>query len=185
MPKEVFISPNSGRDVAGLINIGKKIDEKDYDICLVLHTKSSPQNTGEYVEKWSQDLLEPIVGKKSSVADVIESMRRDMDVWGAAASLQWKSVCMNNNLKHVSSLFQKYEISNDCKVIEYVSGTMMFLNVSVLKTLSDKLDFDDFETCTGKDADFFFDGQLEHAVERVIGAIIKQRNQKIMWVGRE
>ena len=62
-----------------------------------------------------------------------------------------------------------------------MTGTMMFLRAEVLRRLFDGVRDLPFEDSSGRSLDFHMDGQWEHAVERVIGSVVRDMNYRLEW----
>lgn len=178
---KINISENKGRDVGGLINNLKSIELDEYDIVFILQTKKSPQNNNDYTNYWKTAMLEPILGSVKNLEETIYLLRADNNI-AAVGSLEWKSTHMNDNKKFVNKLFDDLKIHNNYRNLEYLSGSMFAIKINIIKDIIENLSIDNFESATNKSKEFLFDGQLEHAVERIYGSLLKSKNQKIKWI---
>ena len=183
LPKAtLFIGENRGRDIGGLLNVLGQIDRQRYELCLVLHTKSSPQNKGIYAGVWKDDLIGCLIRDPATAYRNIARFSRAGSRVGAIGSLNWRSESMCGNANHVEKLFKRFGISGETQNLEYISGSMMFIRMPVLERLVSEISLSEFESCDGKPKEFFIDGQLEHALERVLGSLIRDEGLTIEWV---
>ena len=180
--KDIIISENRGRDVGGLAAIINHVSTDDYDIALVLQTKKSPQNSSNYVEFWKYCLFDSILGTKLIAQKNISDLRDDKQHIGLIGSAHWRSIEINENLENLNKLFNELDISEHSKIVEYLSGSVFFVRIEILMKIFSKVHFDDFEVATGRSAEFYFDGQLEHSIERVYGSVLKEMNLFFKWV---
>jgi len=74
-----------------------------------------------------------------------------------------------------------FEITGKSRELEYLSGTMFLLRGEVVKRLHTVLSTFEWEFGGGKDLAFFMDGQLAHAVERVMPALVRQMGYEILY----
>ena len=65
--------------------------------------------------------------------------------------------------------------------LDFVSGTMFLIRSEIVARLHSQLRDTQWEDPAGRDAAFFLDGQLEHAVERVIPSLARQMGYEIVW----
>jgi len=183
LPKAtVLIGENRGRDIGGLLNVLGQIDRHRYELCLVLHTKSSPQNKGIYAGVWKDDLIGCLIRDPATAYRNIARFTRAGSRVGAIGTLNWRSESMCGNANHVGKLFKRFGISGETQSLEYISGSMMFIRMRVLERLVSEISLSEFESCDGKPKEFFIDSQLEHAIERVLGSVIRDEGLTIEWV---
>lgn len=179
---KIFVGQNRGRDVGGLLNVLCQIDRNIYDVCLVIHTKSSPQNKGLYSTVWREDLLGSLLRDPETAYRNLNAFREYGSRVGAIGTLNWRSESVCGNANHVARLFERLGVSENARPLEYISGTMMFIRMSILNRVVGVISQSEFELCDGKPREFFIDGQMEHALERVLGSVIKDEGLTIRWV---
>jgi lipopolysaccharide biosynthesis protein len=88
---------------------------------------------------------------------------------------------MNGNQVEVDRLMARLRIEARHRRLDFVSGTMFLIRSDVVLRLYRELRDIEWEDPAGRDAAFFLDGQLEHAVERVIPSLARQMGYEIAW----
>ena len=87
IPLQLFLVPNVGADTgAFLLHIKYLLSsKKQYDYVLKIHTKSS----NVICPHWKEDLLEPIVGSLTKIADVFKLFGSFPEI-GMICAHRWK-----------------------------------------------------------------------------------------------
>jgi lipopolysaccharide biosynthesis protein len=176
----IYVSPNRGRDIGGFFALLRNIDLDDYDAVCLVHTKKSPHMSGSEAEKWRDDLLGAILGSSDVARQNIDLLRENGKV-GLIGSAQWRNTQISGNADFYDRLLDGFRIEGDHRRCEYLSGTMMFLRASVLKELYEALRFTQFEDGDERSLTFHQDGQIAHAVERLIGNIVRKQGYEFAW----
>jgi lipopolysaccharide biosynthesis protein len=88
---------------------------------------------------------------------------------------------MNGNNIEVDRLMRRFGIEPRNRRLDFVSGTMFLIRAEIVARLHRELRETVWEDAADKDAGFFMDGQLEHAVERVIPSLARQMGYEIVW----
>jgi glycosyltransferase involved in cell wall biosynthesis len=180
--KRILVSENRGRDIGGLLQIISSVKKDTYDVVFVLHTKKSPQNRPAYTDFWRASLLTAILGSRSLAARVVSALRSPDSTVGFVGSASWRSTTPDANLDQIKILFERLDVPERHRFVEYLSGSIYAVRFSLLQRLANELKLTDFELTTGKDSSFLKDGQVEHAVERLFGALLSEAHMRILWV---
>jgi glycosyltransferase involved in cell wall biosynthesis len=177
----VIISPDQGRDIGGFSRLLSFVDFRRYDLFLFIHSKRSPQLFEYQGRRWRQGLLDPIVGSPAVASARIEGMRANPRI-GITAGKAWRDTGVLLNAKKYDELLDAARISPEARDCEFVAGTMFFTRTEVAKRLCGVLSELHFEDGHDKDLDFHLDGQYAHAVERLIGNLVKDEGLIFWWV---
>lgn len=160
----VEVAENRGRDIAPKLIIWKE-QYVNYDFCLHIHTKKSPQES--VLSNWRQYLCENLLGSEKTVSSIFEAFRSDPQL-GMIAPQHFtntrQAVGWGYNFDTASILAQKMNIRlKKNGLIDFPSGSMFWARTAALKPLLDmKLQIDDFPEETGQT-----DGTPAHAIERL------------------
>jgi tetratricopeptide (TPR) repeat protein len=176
----IQISQNRGKDIGGHLASMDLIDFSQYDVFCLIHTKKSPHVSHLISDQWRKDLYEAILGSQEKVKTNLEIMRKDLSV-GLIGSRYWRNTDVLNNSEHYDNLLDVFDIKAEARPCEYLSGTMMFVRPLIWKTIYDKFRNNDLEAGDGKDLDFQKDGQIAHALERIIGNLVRHHGMQLFW----
>ncbi|HIK50945.1 MAG TPA: hypothetical protein IGS17_08485, partial [Oscillatoriales cyanobacterium M59_W2019_021] len=176
----IQISPNRGKDIGGHLASMDLVDFSQYDVFCLIHTKKSPHVSHLISDQWRRDLYEAILGTPEKVKTNLQIIRQDPSV-GLIGSRYWRNTDVLNNSTHYEKLLDEFAINPDARACEYLSGTMMFVRPKILKTIYDKFKNDDLEHGDGKDLEFQKDGQIAHALERLIGNLVRHYGMRLFW----
>ena len=177
---KILISPNRGRDLGGHLSLMSHLDFAQYDLLYLLHTKKSPQKDSKYVEIWRKDLLDAILGTKEKVRNNIAIMRQNPHI-GLLGSRYWRDTNIANNLNNYHLLLDLFLIKKNTRNCEYLSGTMMLVKFKIMQIIYEKLHDIRLESGDKKEFNFHIDGQLPHAIERVIGNVVRDQGFSFFW----
>jgi len=160
----VEVTENRGRDIAPkLITWKEQFD--NYDFCLHIHTKKSPQES--VLTNWRQYLYDNLLGSEKTIRSIFEAFGSDVQL-GMIAPQHFtntrQAVGWGYNFENAKGLAQKMGIALKKEGrVDFPSGSMFWARMAALKPLRDlKLSFDDFAEETGQT-----DGTLAHAIERL------------------
>ncbi len=170
-----FVIPNKGYDVGPFIYFLNKIDLKQYDLILKIHTKNNRAGCNTLINRrfisrkvWFKLLLSGLCGSsdlfKKNIA-AFEAMpklgmvgSRYLITSGARASFRAKE-----DVKKLMSLLG-YAAPQD---ITFVAGTMFIVRAQLLEKIKAHFTLADFEPTNGR----IKDGTLAHTLERVFGCL--------------
>ena len=176
----IYISENKGRDIGGHINLMRNIRTGDYSIFCLLHSKKSPHMGKAGAEIWRRKLLVPLLGNREIAMENINMMLSDESV-GLIGSSECRYTELNDNADKYYQLLDMLEIGDDSRGVDFVSGTMMFLRSGVMWRLFESIKDLPFENGDNKSSNFHYDGQWEHALERVFGNVVRDMGYRIEW----
>jgi hypothetical protein len=176
----IGIAENCGRDIGGHMASLTGVNIDDYVAFFLVHTKKSRHFSEKYSGNWRNSLLYPLMGDPEKVAENISLMSSDQRI-GIIGAAAWRHHDVADNDEHYTYLLRKLGISPESEVGEYVSGTMMMVRPEILQRVYDLLRDEVFENADGKDVEWLRDGQLEHAVERVLVAICRSLDLRVHW----
>lgn len=176
----IQISQNRGKDIGGHLASMDLIDFSQYDVFCLIHTKKSPHVSHLISDQWRKDLYDAILGSKEKVKENLAIIRQDSTV-GLIGSRYWRNTDVLNNSEHYDKLLDVFDIDPEARPCEYLSGTMMIVRPQIWKIIYDKFRNHDLEAGDGKDLDFQKDGQIAHALERVIGNLVRHHGMRLFW----
>lgn len=171
----VQLSNNSGRDIGGIIRLLDCIDISKYELFAWMQTKKSPHIAPEHGEYWRRGLLKAFAGSEDIVTDCVRLFREDPTV-GMVGAVEWRSTHLGNNQEQFERALDLFEIDEQHRELEYVSGTMCLVRSEILQRLYQTLKDVRWETSNDK-----IDGQIAHAVERIMGNLVQQMGYRIVW----
>lgn len=175
----IYISENRGRDIGGHIRLLENIVIDDYRIFCLIHTKASPHISEELSTAWRVILLDALMGTRDRAVENIALMLRD-DQIGQIAAGACRYCNIDLNSEKYQTLLDRMDIGNGARNVVCVSGTMMFLRAEVLRRVFEgvrDLPFEKNEVLSIKTQD----GQWEHAVERIIGNVVRDMQYRFFW----
>ncbi len=176
----IHISENRGRDIGGFVRLLENIRIEDYQVYGLLHTKKSPHVDAEAGKFWRHHLLGPLMGTRERAAENIALMLTDRTIGEiSASSCRRQELGKNHEKFHI--LLDRFGIGAGCRDVEYATGVMGFLRADVLQRVFEGIRNLPFEDGSGKSLEFHMDGQWEHAVERVIGNIVRDMGYRFEW----
>ena len=176
----VYISENIGRDIGGFVSLMQNIDMKKYEVFCLLHTKKSPHVGDLLARKWRTELLSAILESPSIASKNVALMLTDEAV-GQIGSLRWRNTHVHRNEKKYLELLDTLGVRESARDCEYLSGTMMLVRRHVLERIFLVLRDVAFEVGDDKPLEFHIDGQIAHAVERIIGNVVRDMNYQFIW----
>ena len=177
----VRISPNRGRDIGGFFALMRDLDFGRYDVICLLHTKKSPHLADAAGRAWRHDLLDSIVADEATAAINVGRMLQDPSI-GVVASAKWRRTGIGPNQRRYRDYLDRLAISPKNRRCEFVAGTMMLVRPAVLKTLYLALAGIEFEDYEGRPLEAQLDGEAMHAIERVLGNVVRELGLRFAWV---
>lgn len=176
----VYQVPNLGRDVAPFLAVYPDLAGYNYQAVLKLHTKKSLHRIDG--NEWRDYLYQQLLPDNSRLQKALETFIGDPDLGllapdGHAPILKpfWGS-----NQNWIKRLEQRLNLKPVTDSDVFVAGTMFWFKPQVFDVLND------YPIQCG---DFFFDhpqevdGSLAHALERVLGIMVKQQGYSIEQMG--
>jgi lipopolysaccharide biosynthesis protein len=176
----ISVSPNRGRDAGGILRLARQMDAARYGSVLVLHGKRSAALPEEQGEQWRRTLIDPLIGSPAIAELNVALMASDPTV-GLIASAACRSTFIGENRRTLIRLARLAGIPRSCVHAPFVAGTMFFIKPELMARLSAALQGLDFAPPDSAAASGVKDGLLEHAVERIYGAAVAARGERIAW----
>ena len=180
----VYISENIGRDIGGYFQLLSNIRMEDYAAFCLLHTKRSPHMAPGEVQRWRRKLLMPLLGSPERASENLELMCAD-DAIGQLGAEACRYTELNDNPEKYFDALKRLDIHEDTAHVEFLSGTMMLVRSEVLRRVFEGLRDVPFEAGDGGSLAFHRDGQWAHAVERAIGAVVRDMGYRFEWRSAE
>ena len=166
---------NRGRDIRPFLQALQFASKFQYEYICKLHTKKSLHRADG--SHWRDELFDRLIRSSAHVEKVIDRLIANQHV-GLLAPLG----CITNlsegpinigNRKWLDQLFKRLDMSELCNSYDtqFPAGSMYWARVAALEHLLDKnvFNLDEFELEAGQ-----LDGTLAHAIERVIGLVVKK-----------
>ena len=176
----IYISENAGRDIGGHFQLLRNLRIEDYAVFCLLHTKRSPHMAPGEVQRWRRRLLLPLLGSPERALENLELLRTDAAIGQLGAEACRYTELGANSEKYLEAL-KRLGIEEDASQVEFLTGTMMFVRADVLRRVFERLRDVPFEAGDGRDTAFHRDGQWAHAVERAIGAVVRDMGYRCAW----
>ena len=176
----ICVSENIGRDIGGHFRLLRNISMEDYRFFCLIHSKKSPHlGTGDAL-LWRRRLLTALLGSQEVAVENLRLMLADETV-GLIGSGRYRDTELKDNVEKFTELLDILDVRPESRDVEFLSGTMMYLRREVLQRI--------FETCKdlpfekGDDTPlrFHLDAQWAHAIERVIGNVVRDMNYRFEW----
>lgn len=177
----ILISRNRGRDIGGFLRLLENVDTSRYELFAIMHTKMSPHVIRDRADYWRRMLLNAFAGSKEIAAASVEMFKSDNTV-GLLASKHWRGTDISQNTRKFEEMLDRFEIQSQYRDVEYVSGTMFMIRPDIVARIFDVLRDIELEEGDSSSLGFNVDGQLAHAIERVVGNVTKQMGYRFEWV---
>ena len=177
---KICVNENVGRDIGGHFRLLRNIAMEDYRFFGLVHSKMSPHLAAGESLLWRRRLLTALMGTREIAVDNVKSMLSDETI-GAIGSRRCRDTDVKDNTRKFTELLDMLDVGPESRDVEFVSGTMMYLRREVLQRI--------FETCRdlpferGDDTplQFHLDAQWAHALERVIGNVVRDMHYRFEW----
>jgi hypothetical protein len=176
----VQLSNDAGRDIGGFIRLLDNVDIKKYDLFAFMHSKKSPHIAPEKGDYWRRCLLRAFAATPDVVAECVRTFKEDPTV-GLIGAKEWRATEMGKNQVQYDRVLDLFQIEPQHRSVEYLSGTMFLVRSEVVQRVYDVLKGLEWEYGGDKDVKFHMDGQMAHAVERVIGNLVRQMGYRMVW----
>ncbi len=170
----VVLSPNRGRDIAPWLNALPPEKHLSYDLCLKLHTKSSPTTTEAFGDEWRDFLTDSLLHSEPYLRSILGEMMRNPAIgilipcYPPTVTLQCPSAYAGHPADRLKAkqLLERLKLNPPAETAQPVfsAGTMFYYRPAALRRLF----------CAGINFDAFpaepIDrvGSIAHALERLI-----------------
>ena len=176
----VVISQNVGRDVGGHFQLLRNIATGDYRFFCLVHSKKSPHLASGDALLWRRRLLIPLLGTRELAIENLKLMSTD-DTIGLIGSRMCRDTELRDNTGKFAELMDMLDVKPESRDVEFVSGTMMYLRREVLQRIFETCKDLPFEKGDDTPLDFHLDAQWAHAIERVIGNVVRDMDYRFEW----
>jgi len=177
---KIIVSANRGKDVGGHLSSMGHLNFAQYDLMCLLHTKKSPHIDSRISDAWRRDLYQALLGSPAKAVENIDLMNQHEQI-GLIGSRFWRCTMMGNNWPNYNRLLAEFNISKTAQDCEYISGTMMFVRSQIMETIYHHFRDVELEPGDQKSLDFHVDGQVAHAIERLIGNLVRDHGLTMFW----
>ena len=164
---KVLSIKNLGRDIRPFIMALEEFDLNNYSCILKIHTKKSPHMP--HGNEWRNELWSQLAGSQFAVDRVLEMFEKEPQLGMVGPRKFREKARMECNLFKYLKLCRKLRLRS-CK-LDYFSGSMFWIRPEALQKLigleSRGIKFSSTDR---------IDGNLEHAIERIFGALCYSAN---------
>ncbi len=176
----VVVSQNVGRDIGGHFQLLRNISAEDYRFFCLVHSKKSPHLASGDAILWRRRLLTPLLGTRALAAENLKLMLTDEAV-GLVGARLCRDTALRDNTGKFAELMDMLDVRPESRDVEFVSGTMMYLRREVLQRIFETCKDLPFEKGDDTPLQFHLDAQWAHAIERVIGNVVRDMNYRFEW----
>lgn len=164
MRADLKVFPNAGRDLGPFFTGFSEVILKKYDYIAHFHTKNSPHMDSDSAKRWSNFLIQNLLGGKMRMADrILGELAHDSKL-GLVFPDDPNIVGWNKNLNIAQSLAKKLGVVDLPNDFIFPVGSMFWAKVDAIRPLFNlNLQWQDYpsEPIPG-------DGTILHALERII-----------------
>ena len=167
----ISVSANRGYDIGGLFASLKQIDLDRYDLICKVHTKRAAHLM--YGEQWRRSMLQSLLGSPAMVQRIWDRFSGDQSLGMVGdARYRFGAELLCHNGPHYRRFCKALGIEPDIDNLNFFGGTMFWCRPAIMARLRDLgLEVEDFERPPAKDENNLRDGQMAHAIERLLGRI--------------
>ena len=176
----VVVSQNVGRDIGGYFQLLRNISADDYRFFCLVHSKKSPHLSSGDAILWRRRLLTPLLGTRPLAVESLKLMLTDETV-GLIGARLCRDTALRDNTGKFAELMDMLDVRPESRDVEFVSGTMMYLRREVLQRIFETCKDLPFEKGDDTPLQFHLDAQWAHAIERVIGNVVRDMNYRFEW----
>ena len=176
----VVVSQNVGRDIGGHFQLLRNISVEDYRFFCLVHSKKSPHLSSGDAILWRRRLLTPLLGTGALAIENLKLMLTDETV-GLIGARLCRDTALRDNTGKFAELMDMLDVRPESRDVEFVSGTMMYLRREVLQRIFETCKDLPFEKGDDTPLQFHLDAQWAHAIERVIGNVVRDMNYRFEW----
>ncbi len=176
----VVVSQNVGRDIGGHFQLLRNISAEDYRFFCLVHSKKSPHLSSGDAILWRRRLLTPLLGTRALAAENLKLMLTDETI-GLIGARLCRDTALRDNTGKFTELMDMLDVKPESRDVEFVSGTMMYLRREVLQRIFETCKDLPFEKGDDTPLQFHLDAQWAHAIERVIGNVVRDMNYRFEW----
>lgn len=172
----IAVRPNRGRDIAPFLGFVASGDLSGYRAVLKMHTKRSHHRVDG--DEWRKALWHGLLPSPEGVRTLIERLANDPDVGSVIPRGNvMGEESLGSNRERMKDLLARIGLDFRDSDVEFAAGSMYWLDGEIIELLK-ALHVDpvhDFEPEEGQ-----IDGTTAHAMERILGVLVKRRGQRIL-----
>ena len=176
----IYVNENIGRDIGGHFQLLRNIAMEDYRFFGLVHSKMSPHLAAGESLLWRRRLLTALMGTREIAVANLKSMLSD-DTIGVIGSRRCRDTDLRDNTGKFMELLDMLDVGTESRDVEFVSGTMMYLRREVLQKIFETCKDLPFEKGDDTPLQFHLDAQWAHALERVIGNVVRDMHYRFEW----
>lgn len=195
---KVFISKNKGLDIGGTLVLLNYIFENnlEYDYILKIHSKKSihsGRGESKYAksyektgEEWRNLLINPLIGDKeviNNILTIFDSNKEVGMIGGKRSILKVNDKFALRNIGFINEYSKTFNMNVPLIDIKFVAGTMFWVRFDLFKDYFSKIK--PLTILEELEENAFTDAGVErrtHALERVFGLMVLNKNMKIIGV---
>ncbi|WP_434986141.1 glycosyltransferase [Vreelandella zhaodongensis] len=172
----VVVCPNRGRDIAPFLHVLPRLQR--YEWCLKLHTK---QGVTAVAEQWRDALLDSVLPAQEELRRLLVTLRHDRRLCLAGPRQLFMSqlaMCFGNR-PWLERLCPVLGVPLD-EDWGFFAGSMFWCRPQALAGLASQVAALTFEPESGAQ-----DGQLAHALERLVGGVVYPQAGRVLLLGHD
>ena len=177
---KITVSENIGRDIGGHFRLLRGMPLEQYRLFCLIHTKKSPHLAAGDALLWRRRLLNALMGSRELATKNLSLMLTDETV-GLIGSRKCRDTKLRENAEKFGELLELLGVRPESRDVEFLSGTMMYLRREVLQRVYEGCKDLPFEMGDDTPLGFHLDAQWAHAIERVIGNVVRDMNYRFEW----
>ncbi|MGP9737773.1 MULTISPECIES: glycosyltransferase [Halomonas] len=168
---QVVNCPNQGRDIAPFFSLLPRL--QGYELCLKLHTK---QGVTPVAQQWREALVSSVLPSREGVRRLVTRLRSDsrLQLAGPKRLFMSQQAMRFGNKNWLTRIAKPLGVPLESDW-GFLAGSMFWCRPQALLPLAQEVAQHQFEPETGKQ-----DGELAHALERLVGGVIQPQEGKIL-----
>lgn len=178
------VSPNRGYDIGGLFASLKLLDLTQYDLICKVHTKKGAHL--KFGDDWRRSMLQTLLGSAQTIREIWRRFAADPHLGMVGdARFRFGADLIGMNRPHYTDFCNRLGIDPDIDNLDFFGGTMFWCRPRILTRLLElDLDVTDFEAPPDARTRNLHDGQMAHAIERLVGRICTAEDLDIAAANR-
>ena len=176
----IYVSENIGRDIGGYFQLLRNVPMEEYRFFCLIHSKKSPHLAMGDALLWRRRLLFPLLGTRELAVDNLRLMLADETI-GLIGAGRCRDTELRDNAEKFTELLDLLDVRPEFRDVEFLGGTMMYLRREILQRIFQTCKDLPFEKGDDTTLSFHLDAQWAHAIERVIGNVVRDMNYRFEW----
>lgn len=184
--RAIIIGESRGRDMGGFLHLMRHIIKLDidYDACLILHTKKSPQFPENMANAWRDMLIYPLIGSVQAADRALQFLFSDpgVNLVGSSDFLHHYRLQRGyGNYSRYKQLCQIFDVS--LQGTDFIAGTMFWIRFKHFMEFFSEQKLS--KAINLLEPGNFPEPSYAHAWERFVGRIATMKNGKIRGIAYE